>query len=315
MNILLKECASAVPKKCLTNVDLEGMVDTSDEWIFSRTGIKKRYILEKDENLSDLCIQAAKRALDKSDIEAGNIDLIIVATSTPDNNFPSIACSVQAEIKADKAVAFDISAACSGFLYALEIAKDMLGFGKYANALIIGADALSKIVDWENRETCVLFGDAAGACILGKEFSNEKRGIIASDIFSDGSKKSALTCATKGDYPFIKMNGQEVFKFAVRTVPLAIENILEKANISKEDIKMYILHQANIRIIEAVAKKLNENIEKFPTNLSEYGNTSAGSIILLLDELIQNKKLKKDDLIVLSGFGAGLTWAVMLIKI
>lgn len=314
MNILLEACGSALPKKILSNDDLANMVDTSDEWIFSRTGIKTRHILEKDESLNDLCIEASKKAIEKSLIKAENIDLIVVGTSTPDNNFPNTACTIQAAVGAKQAICFDVSAACSGFIYAMHLAKSLMKSENYKTALVIGADALSKVIDWQDRTTCILFGDGAGAAIL-KADKNEKSGILSSFIASDGSRKDSLTCPSRGEYPYISMKGQEVFKFAVRTVPEAIEKSILDAGIKKEDVKMYVLHQANIRILEAVAKKLGEPMEKFPSNLERLGNTSGGSVILLLDELLRENKLRKGDIIVISGFGAGLSYGAMTIII
>lgn len=314
MNIILDTCGSALPKKVLTNDDLSKMVDTSDEWIFSRTGIKTRHILKEDESLNDLCIKAATKALENSLVKAEDIELIIVGTSTADNNFPNTACSIQDAIGAKKAICFDLSAACSGFIYAMHIAKAMMKSEGHKNALVIGADAMSKITDWQDRSTCILFGDGAGAAVLVSN-EDENRGILSSFIASDGSKKDSLICKSRGDYPFISMQGQEVFKFAVRTVPEAIQKAILDAGIEKEDVKMYVLHQANIRILEAVAKKLDEPIEKFPSNLERLGNTSGGSLLILLDELLRNNKLKKGDVIVISGFGAGLSYGAMTIKL
>ncbi len=314
MNISLKACGSAIPKKYLSNDDLANMVDTSDEWIFSRTGIRGRHVLLEDESLSDLCIEASKKALENSGIKAEDIELIIVGTSTPDNNFPNTACVIQAALGVNKAFGFDISAACSGFVYAMHVARALLKTGSYKNALVLGGDALSKIIDWKDRSTCVLFGDGAGAAVL--ECSNEDESdILSSVMYSDGVRKDVLTCPSKGDYPFIKMQGQDVFKFAVRTVPETLEKAMAEAGISKNEVKMYVLHQANIRILEAVAKRLGESMDKFPDNLERVGNTSGASVILLLDELLRNKKLQKGDIIVMCGFGAGLTWGAVTIRI
>lgn len=316
MKISLKSSGFALPGKRMTNVDLSKIVDTSDEWISSRTGIKTRYILSNDEKLSELCIKAAKDCLKESFEDNPTIDLIIVATSTSDNCFPSMAHVVQESIGATNAVAFDISSACSGFIYALAVAKSMLDSGYYKKALVIGADALSKYIDWKDRSTCVLFGDGAGAVVLESADDKENTSdILAVSLGSDGTGKESLMCEIKGEYPFITMQGQDVFKFAVRKVPKSIEEALGLSGVKKEEVKMYILHQANIRIIEAVAKKLEEPTKKFPSNLEKYGNTSAGSIPILLGELLKQKKLQKGDLIVLSGFGAGLSWGSIVLKI
>ena len=320
MEIELCGTGCALPKKRLSNDDLSRMVDTSDAWIRERTGISYRHVVSEDESLAGLCSIASVRALEAAGIEARELDLIIVGTSTPDQHFPSCACTVQGQIGAEKAACFDVSAACSGFLYALHIAKHMMETGVYAKTLIIGGDVLSTHVDWTDRGTCVLFGDSAGAAVLiRKEKKEEDKkgtdcGILGSFIASDGSRKDSLTCNVLGKDRFIQMGGQEVFKFAVRTVPESIEKVLDISGLGKEDVGVYILHQANCRILESVARKLGEPIEKFPQNLDQRGNTSAGSVPILLDELVREGKLKKGDTAVLAGFGAGLTWGALTLK-
>lgn len=311
MDISIIGTGSALPKLEMSNDDLAKLVETSDEWIVSRTGIKTRRIISDDEDLKSLAIKSSLEALEEAKIDAGALDLIIVATSTPDNHFPSCACEVQKAIGAYRAACFDISAACSGFLYALHIAENMMKASGYEKVLIIGGDVLSRLVDWQDRGTCILFGDAAGAAVL----AGSEDGFLTSYIASDGRGGEHLTCKQFTDDRYIRMNGQEVFKFAVRTVPESIEHILQTAGISRDEIGAYILHQANYRIIESVAKRLNEPVDKFKMNLESLGNTSAASIPVLLDELRKKNEIKKGELIVMAGFGAGLTWGSAIIKI
>ena len=312
MGIVLTGMGSQLPGNRLSNIDLSKMVDTSDEWIRSRTGIEYRYVCEENESLSMLATEAAKKALEMSATDAKDIDLIICATSTPDKNFPSCACEVQAALGSTKALCFDISAACSGFIYALHLADSMMLSKSYKKTLVIGADVLSRHIDWKDRTTCVLFGDGAAAAVL--EFDENADGILGESMGSDGIRGESLSCNTFGEDPFMHMNGQEVFKFAVRTVPESIKEALDKAKVKKEDVKFYVLHQANVRILDSVAKKLEEELDKFPKNLDKVGNTSGASVPLLLDEIIRNKSLQRGDIIVLSGFGAGLTWGSVVMR-
>lgn len=310
---------SCAGSRRVTNQELEQLVETSDEWIHSRTGISTRY-LAQEEGSCAMAAEAAKKACTQAGVSPKELDLILLATSTPENCFPSEACQVQGRIGADHAVAFDISAACSGFIFALHTVHSFLVSGTYRTALVIGVDELSKAVDWSDRRTCVLFGDGAGACVVRAE----KEGRFCSTIGSDGSRGDILTCQARsggnfltGKRPelgFIAMDGQEVFKFAVKKVPACIEEMLEKEGEKKENIRFYLLHQANERIIETVAKRLGEPVEKFPMNIGQYGNTSAASIPILFDELNQEGKLKRGDKLVLAGFGAGLTWGSILLE-
>jgi len=293
---------SYIPEKVITNEDLTKLVDTSDEWITSRTGIKKRHIT--NDGTTFMAAKAAKRACADAGIIPADLDIIILATTTADHCFPSGACEVQGVIGAVNAVAFDISAACSGFIYALHILNGFFKAGLYKTGLVIGAESLSKLMDWKDRSTCVLFGDGAGAAVV----QAEDLGIMETRLYSDGSKTEVLNCKTQ-----IYMNGQEVFKFAVKKVPESIEEVLASARIEKEAVKYFILHQANERIIASVAKRLEISMDKVPLNISEYANTSAASIPILLDELNREHKLNKGDLLVLSGFGAGLTWGTTLL--
>jgi len=307
---------SAVPEQIVTNEDLSKIVETSDEWISSRSGIKERRIA-KEETTTSLAILAGKRALENAGIASEEIEVIIVATCTPDYFFPNTACQVQEAIGAKHAVAFDLSAACSGFLFALSTAQAYIKGGIYQKALIIGAETMSKMIDWSDRSTCVLFGDGAGAAVV----SAEETGVLELVQKSDGTGKGVLSCKARETRNLLNhesetkdMEGQPVFKFAVKTVPECVEEVLKKAEVKKEEIRYYILHQANSRIIQSVAKRLKEPEEKFPMNLSLYGNTSAASIPILLDEMNRNGMLNRGDKLVLSGFGAGLTWGAVLLE-
>ncbi|MBQ5806107.1 MAG: ketoacyl-ACP synthase III [Lachnospiraceae bacterium] len=308
-----------VPETIVTNDDLAKIVETSDEWISSRTGIRERRISTK-EGTSDLAAEAARRALEAAGVKPEELDLIILGTSSPDCNYPSGACEVQAKIGAVNAAAFDISAACSGFIFAMNIVQGFFKSGIYQTALIIGAETLSKVVDWDDRSTCVLFGDGAGAAVL----KNEESGIIDMLMGSDGTKGEALKCTSRslgnfltGERPelgFMTMDGQEVFRFAVKRVPESIESLMKRNQTAKEDIRYYILHQANERIVEAVARRLKEPMDKFPMIIEKYGNTSTASIPLLLDDMVKKGMLKAGDKIILSGFGAGMTWGAVLLE-
>ena len=310
---------SAVPEQIVTNEDLSKIVETSDEWISSRSGIKERRVA-KEENTTSLAILAGKRALENAGVTAEEIEVIIVATCTPDYFFPNTACQVQEAIGAKHAVAFDLSAACSGFLFALSTAQAYIKGGIYQKALIVGAETMSKMIDWSDRSTCVLFGDGAGAAVV----SAEETGVLELVQKSNGAGKGVLSCKARETRnllnhesetkEYLYMEGQPVFKFAVKTVPECVEEVLKKAEVKKEDIRYYILHQANSRIIQSVAKRLKEPEEKFPMNLSLYGNTSAASIPILLDEMNRNGMLNRGDKLVLSGFGAGLTWGAVLLE-
>ena len=296
---------SYIPKKVITNDDLSLTLDTSDAWISTRTGIHNRHIAEGMTS-SDLAYMAARRAVDDSGLNPADIDVIIVATSSPDYAFPSTAALVQAKLEAVNAACFDISAACTGFIYAYSIAQGYIAGGMYKNILIIGTEVMSEHVDWKDRSVCVLFGDGAGAAML----TADKDNLSSVMIHSDGSRGNVLTCGKDN----IFMDGQEVFKFAVKTVPMSIQDILNKEHIRADDVGMYILHQANQRIIQAVSKRLGISMEKFPMNMQEYGNTSAASIPILLDELNRNNRLVRDELIVMSGFGAGLSWGSIVLN-
>lgn len=310
---------SAVPCERITNDKLAEFVDTNDEWISSRTGIRERR-LAKEETTTSLAAEAARKAMEDAKVTPEEIELIIVATCSPDSFFPSTACQVQEAVGAVNAAAFDLSAACAGFLFALNTAQAYISGGIYEKALIIGSETISRLLDWNDRSTCVLFGDGAGAVVV----QAGEKGLAGMVQHSDGVKGKVLTCHNRAlrnvlvqgeqDMDYLKMEGQEVFKFAVKKVPECIEELLEKTGVSKDEIKYYVLHQANKRIIDSAAKRLKETEEKFPVNMNLYGNTSAASIPILLDEINRKGMLEKGDKIVLSGFGAGLTWGAALIE-
>ena len=324
MNIKIIGTGSAVPEKRVTNDDLSKIMDTSDEWIRSRTGIEARH-LAVEETTTGMSADAAEKALKNAGINAEDVDIIIAATVSADKVIPGLACEVQSAIGAKKAVAFDINAACSGFLFALNIAAMYLQNGVYKNALIIGAETLSKLMDWNDRSTCVLFGDGAGAAVVAAEESDTsgKEGILAMVQGSDGARGSVLSCINRRvnnpykkdstELDYVSMNGQEVYKFAVKTVPETILAAAEKAGITLDEVKYFILHQANYRIIESVAKRLKQPMEKFPTNLQECGNISAASVPILLDNVNNHGMINKGDKIILAGFGAGLTWGATVL--
>lgn len=308
-----------VPETIVTNNDLAKIVETSDEWISSRTGILERHISTK-ETTSDLAAEAARRALKAAGVKPEELDLIILGTSSPDCNYPSGACEVQAKIGAVNAAAFDISAACSGFIFAMNLVQGFFKSEMYQTALIIGAETLSKVTDWDDRSTCILFGDGAGAAVL----KNEESGVIDILMGSDGTKGDALKCVSRslgnfltGERPklgFMTMDGQEVFRFAVKQVPDSIDVLMKRNQVTKEDIKYYVLHQANERIVEAVARKLKEPMNKFPMTIAKYGNTSTASIPLLLDDMVKKGMLEDGNMIIMSGFGAGMTWGTVLLE-
>lgn len=312
-----------VPKKVLTNKDLEKMVDTSDEWITTRTGIKKRRIVQPGTPASALAAEAAKKALEAAKLDVEDLELIIVATITPDMPFPSTACFVQAKIGARNAAAFDIGAACTGFIYGLVAAKNFIASGMYKNALVIGVEVLSAVTDWTDRNTCVLFGDGAGAAVVQPVSSG---GIMSSYLGSDGNLSNLLYLPGGGSrHPtskdtiknrmhYIKMSGSEVFKSAVRLMADAATHAVCDANLTCKDISLLIPHQANMRIINSVGKRIGLPEEKVFLNVEKYGNVSAASTIMALCEAVKEKKIKKGDIVVLVAFGAGFTWGSVVIQ-
>lgn len=312
-----------VPEKVLTNADLEKMVDTNDEWIVTRTGIRERHIAAPEQATSDLAYEAAVKALASANLAPEDLELIIVATITPDTFFPSTACILQEKLGAKRAAAFDLSAACSGFVYSMATANGFIQTGMYKNALVIGADTLSRITDYSDRNTCVLFGDGAGAVVLGEV--PEGRGFLSFDLGAEGSGGELLKLegggsrmpssveTIEGGKHYIYMNGREVFKFAVRVMGTATEEVLRKAGKSKEDIDLFVPHQANIRIIQSAMQRLGLSEEKCVINVDKYANTSAASIPLALVEAAEEGRVKEGDTVLLVGFGGGLTWGASVL--
>ncbi|MCX5750798.1 MAG: ketoacyl-ACP synthase III [Candidatus Saganbacteria bacterium] len=310
---------SFFPPKVVTNNDLTKVVETSDEWIRSRSGIEERHVTDYATATSDLATEAGKKALAASGVDPLSVELIVVGTTSPDTLFPSVGAILQDRLGLKKAVAFDVSAACSGFNYALTIASAFIENGTYNNVLVVGADTLTKYVDWTDRSTCVLFGDAAGAVVLTAK--EDGSGVLSNYLYTDGAGGKDLVMPGGGSRDpemrngrFIKMNGKEVFKFAVRALEASVVEVVKKAGLELSQISCLIPHQANIRIIDHVIKKLGFPAEKVFVNLQKYGNTSAASIPLALDEAVKAGKIKKGDIVVLAGFGAGLTAGANVIK-
>ena len=325
IGVKILSTGSYVPEKVLTNFDLEKMVETSDEWISTRTGIKERRIIDKEQTTSDLAYNAAVIAIENAKISVDDIDLIIVATISPDAPMPATSCYLQRKLKAFNAAVFDISAACSGFIYGVTIAKAFISSGLYKRILLVGVEALSRITDWTDRNTCVLFGDGAGAMIF--EASQQDNDIVSTYLGADGTHADILNIPAGGTanpathetieqkLHFVKMVGKEVFKVAVSKMALAVNKAQELAGLTDNDINLYIPHQANLRIIEAVAKKAGVTKEKVYINVHKYGNMSAATTIVALDEAYREGKIKKGDLVELVAFGAGLTWGACILKI
>jgi len=324
-SIIISGTGSYTPKKCLTNDDLAKIVDTSDEWIRTRTGIGERHLCADGEETSDLAVEAGKRAMEAAGVKPEEIDLLIIATITADMPFPSAACMAQHKLGLRHIPAFDLSAACSGFVYMLECASLMLRAGSYKKALVIGAEKMSSMLDWNDRTTCVLFGDGAGACVL--ERSDKKGvGILGNLLGSDGSNPAILCMPGSGSalppthesidagFHFLKMNGKEVFKSAVRVMEQATRDILEQHGLTTDDVALLVPHQANTRILDALGTRLAIPREKIFMNLERYGNTTAASIPLALDEAVRGGRVKSGDYVLFVAFGAGLTWASGLVK-
>ncbi|MEK4629808.1 MAG: beta-ketoacyl-ACP synthase III [Solibacillus sp.] len=308
MNAGIIGISKYVPEKVMTNADFEKFLDTSDEWIRTRTGIERRHIAEGEET-SDLAFKAAEKALTDAGISADQLGLIIVATVTQDQNFPSVACQIQERLGASGCGAMDISAACSGFIYATTIAKQFVESNSYDYILVVGVEKLTKIVDWEDRNTAILFGDGACAAVIGKV--SEGRGILSFELGADGTGGKHLFLNNDNH---IFMNGREVFKFAVRQMGESALSVIEKAGLTKEDVDYLVPHQANIRIMEAARERLGLPEEKMSKTIQHYGNTSAASIgISIVDDLAEGK-IKDDDIVVLVGFGGGLTWGALAVK-
>lgn len=323
MNIGIVGVGSYLPRRVLTNAELEKMVDTSDEWIVSRTGIRERHIAGKGVAASNLGHLAAKNALKDAGLMPNQIELIVVATTTPDMQFPSTACLIQKRLNIKRTVCFDIGAACSGFVYAIAIAKSLIAIGQYKNALVIGAEVLSTVVDWKDRSSCVLFGDGAGACVL----SGVKRGGILStymetdghyshllELPGGGSKFPASHETVNKKMHYLKMHGSDVFKLAVRKMTYATTEVLKLCGLSSQDVDCLIPHQANVRIINVVAKKTGIPLNKVYTNLDRYGNMSSASTAVALCEAVKSSRVKRGDIVVLVAFGSGLAWGSCVIR-
>ncbi|MCL4105702.1 UNVERIFIED_CONTAM: hypothetical protein GTU68_023769 [Idotea baltica] len=310
-NVRIAGTGSYLPEKVLTNAELEVLVETSDEWITSRTGIKERRIAAEGELTSHLAAKAAAKALEQAGIDAADVELIIVATITPDTLTPATACYVQQHLGALKSVAFDVSAACSGFLYALELARHSVGAGAFKNAVIVGAEKLSAFVNWKDRNTCVLFGDGAGAAVLVPSENGDGR-ILASHLGTDGAQAELLNIPGGG--AVLAMQGREVFKHAVNAMRRASEQAIESAGLTAADISLVIPHQANIRIIDAIVERLDVDPKDVFINVDKYGNTSAAAVAIALDEANRQGRINSGDKILLVAFGAGLTWASAVIE-
>ena len=323
---VIRATGSTVPEKILDNAALEKMVDTSDEWITTRTGIKQRRIISDGESTATLAIRAAKNALAKTNLQGEDLDVIICSTITPEMVFPATACFVQQALNNNSCCAFDITAACSGYVYGISIASTMISAGQINNALILGAETLSTITNYKDRSSCILFGDGAGAVLLEAE-KNTTHGVLYNRIHADGSGWEALSCLAYGSkYPasrglddknkvYMHINGRETYQLAVRRIVEMIEEVYQTCGICNDDIAMIIPHQMNLRIIESVMKQLALPKDKMFVNIDKYGNTSAASIAIALDKAILNRHLEQGDLIILVAFGAGLTWGVNLIRL
>jgi 3-oxoacyl-[acyl-carrier-protein] synthase III len=324
MGVTFIGCGAAAPANIVSNDALSKFVDTSDEWIASRTGIRQRHLVEKGDSIASLGSAAAQQALEMAGLAAADIDMVLLATSTPDDLYGS-ACLIQASIGATRAVAFDLSAACSGFVFGLVTASQFIQTGSYQNILVIGADIHSRWVDWQDRNTCVLFGDGAGAVVLQ---AGDRENLLGFELRSDGSQNDALHLRYEGNdlqlskdvqvqqggFGRLKMNGKEVYRFAVGAVPDVIDKALFKAQLQVADVDWLILHQANQRIMDAVADRLGLPPEKIVSNVAEYGNTSAASIPIALNAAVRSGKIKPGDTIATSGFGAGLSWGAAILR-
>jgi 3-oxoacyl-[acyl-carrier-protein] synthase III len=325
MGVTFIGCGAAAPETVVLNDALAQVVDTSDEWISSRTGIRQRHISNANESLAGLATQSALQALEMAGVSAIDVDMILLATSSSEDLFGT-ACQIQSQLGATKAVAFDLTAACSGFVFGVVTAAQYLRSGVYRNVLVIGADLLSRWVDWGDRNTCVLFGDGAGAVLMQATENTDQ--LLGFEIRSDGSQNCCLNLAfkpelselipgvvlTQGKYQYITMNGKEVYRFAINRVPEAIDKVIHQANLTSNDIDWLILHQANQRIMDAVAERLHISPEKVISNVAKYGNTSAASIPIALNEAVRSGKIKAGDTIATSGFGAGLSWGAAIFK-
>ena len=318
---VLKATGAYLPEKVLTNADLEKRVDTSDEWIQQRSGIKTRHVAAEEQTTADLAIEAAKQALERSGLSPDYIDGVIVATTTPDQTFPSVAVKVQAALGIPAGLAFDVQAVCTGFVYALSVADNFIKTGQAKNIIVVGAEKMSSIIDWDDRTTCVLFADGAGAVVLSgneAEDSVSAQGIHSTHLYAKGELRDLLYTdggpSSTGQSGHIVMHGREVFKYAVTFMADAVNDALAENNVSAEDIDWLVPHQANIRIIEATAKKLNMSMDKVVVTVDHHGNTSAASIPLALNEAVEDGRVKEGDLLLLEAMGGGLTWGSALVR-
>jgi len=315
INAIINGTGSYLPKRQLTNTELESTIDTTDEWIVSRTGISSRRVASDEETTASMASAAAIAAIEASSISADDIDLIVVATCTPDNFFPSVACQVQKALNISRPIpAFDISAACSGFVYALDVAKQYITSNAAKHVLVIGSEVLSRAVDWTDRTTCILFGDGAGAFVLS---ASDKPGILGSVLHSSYDTDDLLTYGNNlvdNNKTYIRMRGNEIFKLAVNIMGDIVDEVLKKSNLQKEDIKWLVPHQANIRIIKAIAKKLDLPMSQVIVTIENHGNTSAASIPLALDYSIRHKQIQRGDMLLLESFGGGMTWGALVVR-
>lgn len=313
-----------LPEKVIKNCDLEKIVETNDEWISSRSGIRERRVVSAEETGTSLAVKASLEAMKAAGVNTEEIDLIICATSLPDNLYPSTACEIQRELKCRNAAAFDITAACSGLVYGLNVARSFIASGIYKKVLLASVDVHSRFTNWEDRSTCVLFGDGAGAMVVTRA-DNDQNGILHVEMEADGSRGEELKIPLSGKNcplvtpntlrdSFVHMNGREIYKFAVNTVPDSIRRAVSKAGVNLEDVDCFVLHQANVRIIDSIAERLGISKEKFFVNLHKYGNTSAASIAIAMTEAVEEGVINPPSLVVLSGFGAGLTWGTAVIR-
>jgi 3-oxoacyl-[acyl-carrier-protein] synthase-3 len=322
---LITGTGMSVPDRVLTNLELEKMVDTSDEWITTRTGIRERRVAEEGDSLSQYCIEAAKRSFEAAGVGPEDIDLVILATVTPDMPIPATACTIQHQLGCGKAAAFDMAAGCSGFIYAQSVAKQFLLTGRCRHVLVIGAELLSKFVDWKDRATCVLFADGAGAAVMS--VGEAPRGVLSSAMYTDGSMVDFIYMPGGGaihppndektleqHLPFIRMKGNETFKMAVRSMEEVCREVLDHAGLSTDDVDWLVPHQANQRIISAVGSRLRIPDERCYVNIDRYGNTSAASIPIALDEAVRTGKITDGNIVLMTAFGAGLTWAASVVR-
>ncbi|HYM17871.1 MAG TPA: beta-ketoacyl-ACP synthase III [Micropepsaceae bacterium] len=314
-------CGGYLPENIVTNADIAKRVDTSDEWIFERTGIKRRHIAVKGENTSDLAMKAAVKALEQSGVKPSELDMVVVATTTPDETFPSVATRIQARLGMTKGAAFDVQAVCSGFIYALSVADNFIRAGQASTILVIGAETMSRILDWNDRTTCVLFGDGAGAIVLQAAKgagTNADRGILNSKIFSDGRLHDLLFTdggvGSTGTGGYLRMQGREVFKHAVVNVAAAMEQSCREAGFKPSEIDWFVPHQANQRILDGTARKLGIRPERVVTTIADHGNTSAASVPLALSVAVEDGRIKRGDLVLMEAMGGGFTWGAALLR-